>query len=128
MLQKPETTKLYQKPLPTEQFPPKKFSYESEQPLSMPKIIWYGLVGEELIPKNFRKYEDFMLHVKITTLTLLIVGGFVVIMFNSNYISQSAAGEYEYKPTYMDYVIDFCIDIWNEVVDYFKNLDIDYGF
>ena len=122
-LQKPEDKEIYRKLLPLEQFPPKKFNYsDDEQSMSKIKIIWCGLMGDDLMPKHFKVYDNFMDTLKLVSLTLTIEFILIYLCFHSSLItSSSVKGDYKYEPTYMDYVIDFCIDQYYNLVTFIKN-------
>jgi len=123
-LQKPEVKEIYRKLLPLEQFPPKKFNYsDDEQSMSKLKIIWCGLMGDDLMPKHFKVYDNFMETLKLVSLTLGIEFIIVFICFQSPLITNGGVsdGEYIYEPTYMDYVIDFCIEQYDNLVTFIKN-------
>ena len=116
-LQKPEDKEIYRRLLPTEQFPPKKFNYsDDELPMNKLKIIWCGLMGDDLMPKHFKIYDNFMDTLKLVSLTLAIEFILIYVCFHSPLITSSGVkGDYKYEPTYIDYVINFCIDQYNKL-------------
>lgn len=76
------------------------------------KVTWWqilkgGLFDEEMEPKDYRKYSDFMLELKIASLTLLTITIISWIVINSPFIKDSAMNDVNNNPTWMDKGLDY---------------------
>jgi len=93
-------------------------SYDDELPkLNFFQILLKGLLKEELDPKHYKRYENFVYNFKVYTLTFLIGYGLFYMVFNSAVMTGPYTGDQEpgWFDKGLDYVLNFLGDRWDDV-------------
>jgi hypothetical protein len=124
-LKKPEPGKLYKKELPKVGITPKPGEYtEYEEKLSFFQVIMRGLLKEEMEPKYYKKYDNFIYNFKVYTLTAVFGIGMFYTLFHSPFMSGKATEVYEdtWFDKSLDVVLNFLSDQWEALNHNLKTL------
>lgn len=124
MLQKP--TNIYETTTTTTTKKPNK-SFEYEKPEGWDKKtpafrfsffgrLKRGIFDEEMDASDQRKLDAFLFDLKVGFISLTIVMVLFIAVFNGPWMSGKYTGE-EFSPTYLDYVMDFFIDKYDEFMN-----------
>lgn len=123
-LKKPEEGKLYRKELPKvgKIFKPGEYT-EYEEKLSFFQVIFRGLLKEEMEPKYYKRYDNFVYNFKVYLFTGLIGFGMYYTAFHTNMTSGPMV---EYRDTWFDKMLDsvlnFLADQWDALLYNLKKL------
>lgn len=114
-LQKPEFNKLYRKELPKvgKIVRPEEYT-EYEEKLNNFQVIFKGLLKEEMEPKYYKRYDNFIYNFKVYSLTIIL--GFCMYYF-AFFSGMTTGPMVEYKDTWFDKMLDvtlnFLADQWD---------------
>jgi hypothetical protein len=123
--QKPEFNKLYRKELPKVGKTPRPGEYtEYEEKLNNFQIIFRGLLKEEMEPKYYKRYDNFVYNFKVYLFTFIIAYGLFFTLFHSSFMNGSTTEVYQdtWFDKTIDVVINFLADQWKTLNHNLKTL------
>lgn len=123
-LKKPEEGKLYRKELPKvgKTFRPGEYT-EYEEKLNNFQIIFRGLLKEEMEPKYYKRYDNFVYNFKVYLFTFIISYGMFYVAFHSNMTSGPIEDNKDtWFDTVLDTVLNFLADQWDNLIKNIQNL------
>lgn len=78
------------------------------------KVLKQGLFGDDMEPKDFRRYEDFMHELKIVTITALISIILTVTVTNSRLMTVKGVENEEKSAGLLNKGIDYLVDMYDD--------------
>ena len=123
-LKVPSPDKIYRKQLPKVGKTVRPGEYtDYEEKLNNFQIIFRGLLKEEMEPKYYKRYDNFVYNFKVYLFTFIISYGMFYVAFHSG---MTTGPMVEYKETWFDKMLDvtlnFLADQWDALVYNLKKL------
>ena len=83
------------------------------------KLKWHqilkgGLLGEDMEPKDYKRYETWMTNVKVVALTIVTIILLTYSMFKSPFITDSGMSEDNKEDSWMDKGLDYVIGKYDD--------------